>query len=138
MRASALALAVALAGMIALAGCGGGATPPAQPSPAPSAGRDVAAGDPQAPAQGAAPGQAPGAPLDEAECLRLADHLVDVGYTERRAAKPGDAYTAEDAETAKRELRQAMKAACPQLPRRDFTCAMAARTSAELGACQPR
>jgi hypothetical protein len=81
----------------------------------------------------------PGAPLDENECTQLADHLVDLSLAARRgkpAGAPNEVYTDEDAEAAKRELRQALKPACPTVPRRDFRCAMAAHTSAELGACQ--
>lgn len=130
MRAAGLALALALACLA----CGGGAakSPPQTPaSDGARAGDDRAAPPP-------ATDEAPGAPLTEDECDQLADHLIDVSFAERRA-KPsasGEAYTAEDAETAKRELRQALRPACSSVPRRDFACAMAARSSAELGACQ--
>jgi hypothetical protein len=124
----------ALALLLLLAmGCGGSSVPVARSpdeasSPAPIA--DPQAGD-TAPAT-----DAPGAPIDDAECARLADHLIDLSFADKRG-KGAEAYTAEDAEAAKRELRQSMKPACAQLPRRDFTCAMAAKSSADLTACQP-
>lgn len=130
MRAAGLALALSLASLA----CGGGAAkrPPQTP-----AGDATRAGDARdAPPPAAA--EAAAAPLTDDECDQLADHLVDVSLGERRA-KPGasaEPYTAEDAEAAKRELRQSLRPACPTVPRRDFTCAMAARSSAELGACQ--
>lgn len=130
MRAAGLALALALACLA----CGGGAakSPPQTPA---SDGARTADGSAAPPPSS---GEAPGAPLTDDECDQLADHLVDVSFGERRA-KPGasaEPYTAEDAEAAKRELRQSLRPACPTVPRRDFTCAMAARSSAELGACQ--
>ena len=139
----AAAFALALLAQLALAAsCASSSPPPAQPQ---RAAADPADAEGDRPAPGTAAEELPGAPLDEAECNALADHLVDVSLTERRAGtsgtsgtsgKPGEAFTAEDAEAAKRELRQAMKPACPQLPRRHFSCAMAARTTAALGACE--
>lgn len=133
---------LALVLVLGLASCGGSSKPSPQE---PDAGQSSGEGSVGTPGEGD-PGDAPGpsgAPLDDAECTQLADHIVDVSMAARRpppnsgaAAKPGDGYTAEDAEVAKRELRQSLRPACPQLSRREFRCAMAARTAAELGACQ--
>jgi hypothetical protein len=121
--------------LVALIGCGGSATPPPQAPAnqpgqgAPRDGEDAITGD----------AEAPGAPLDENECAQLADHLVDLSLAVKRGKPAGagnEPYTDEDAEAAKRELRQSLRPACATLPRRDFRCAMTARTSAELGACQ--
>ena len=109
--------ALLLLALSSIAGCGGGSKPTPQ-APDPSQGEGPAEdGEDSAGAQPDAAGN-PGAPLDESECTQLADHLVDLSLA------------------AKRELRQSLKPACAALPRRDFSCAMAAHTSAELGACQ--
>lgn len=135
----ALAISALSCALLAI-GCGGSSAPATQ---APSADGDaVPAADPQA---GDTPPAAdePGAPLTEAECHRLADHLVDLNMNERRQrpagaqGAQGEGYSAEDAETAKRELRQTLQPMCAQLSRRDFTCALAAKTAAEMVACQP-
>lgn len=47
-----------------------------------------------------------------------------------------ESYTTEDAEAAKRELRTSLAPACAQLSRQALTCALAARSSAELAACK--
>lgn len=123
-----------LLGIASLSSCGGSSQPaPQTPASAPDD-DPPRVGDP---AGGDAP-EAAGAPLDEDECTQLADHLVDLSLAAKRkpAGASVETYTDEDAEAAKRELRQSLKPACATLPRRDFSCAMAARTSAELGACQ--
>lgn len=127
-------LASILASILAFGGCGGSSQP--APRPPASAPGEAAAGEGDA-TEGSAP-EAAGAPLDENECTQLADHLVDLSLAAKRkpAGANAEPYTDEDAEAAKRELRQSLKPACATLPRRDFSCAMAARTSAELGACQ--
>lgn len=131
MRAAGLALALSLASLA----CGGGAAKSPPQTPTSDGARAGDARDAPAPAPATA--EAAAAPLTDDECDQLADHLIDVSFAERRA-KPsasGEAYTAEDAEAAKRGLRQSLRPACSTVPRRDFTCAMAARSSAELGAC---
>ena len=128
-----MARAALLLALLMSAACGGASAPATQ---APRERGDVAPdADPRA-GDTAPAADAPGAPIDDAECARLADHLIDLSFAEKRG-KGAEAYTAEDAEAAKRELRQSMKPACAQLPRRDFTCAMAAKSSADLSACQP-
>lgn len=130
MRALAqLLLALSLAAL----GCGGSSTPATQTPGEPDGA--APASDPQ-PGDAPAASDAPGAPLDEAECNRLADHLVELSLAEK-PGKSADGYSAEDAETAKRELRQKLQPMCAQLPRRDYTCAMAAKSSTEMAACQP-
>lgn len=110
----------------AVAACGGSS---ARPTPAPPS------TEPAPP--GAEPGPAPAAaPLSEPECDRLADHLVELSLAEAPPER-GEPYTAEDAATAKRELRASMKPACAQLPRHAFECALKARSKAELAACPP-
>ncbi len=125
-----------IAPWLALAACGGAS--PARPPPAPAPGAAPSSDGSAAPATGG--DDAPGAPLSDAECDQLADHLVELGLADRRAKQGAtaakDQYTAEDAEAAKRELRQSLRPACPAVPRRDFSCAMTAATSAELAACE--
>lgn len=107
-----------------LAACGSSSAQPAPARPAV---------EPAPPT--AAPGPGPSsAPLSEAECDRLADHLVELSLAEP-AAERGEPYTAEDVAAAKRELRASMKPACAQLPRRAFECALAARNKTELAGC---
>lgn len=142
--AAGLSAGLATAPLLGASGCGGARATTPQPTGGPD---DVGEGSAAPPGPGE-PGEeagAPGAPLDDAECNQLADHLVDLSMAARRPPPPppggkppapGDSYTAEDAEAAKRELRQSLRPACAQLPRRDFRCAMAARTAAELRACE--
>jgi hypothetical protein len=91
-------------------------------------------------ARGTAPAAADQAPvagpaITDAECGQLADHLVDVSVADRRSA-PAEPYTNTDAEAAKRELRQSLRPACASLTRREFTCALAARSGADVRLCK--
>lgn len=122
------------------AGCGG-SSPPQVTDPADPQGSGAGSAAAEDKHRPDGPPGPPGAPLDDAECTQLADHIVDISMAGRRPPPVvgGDAsaeYSAEDAESTKRELRQSLRSVCAQIPRRDFRCAMAARTTAELGACQ--
>lgn len=121
-------LALALGGLaLATAACGGGGTAAQHPAPAPA---------PAAPAAAQpAPPPAGEAPLTDAECDQLADHLVELSLADPRTPRAAE-YTAQDADNAKRELRGSMRPACAQLGRAALRCALAAKTAETLAACE--
>ena len=73
----------------------------------------------------------------ERECDELITHAVALGIDER-AARPTEPRTTQaDHEAVRRKLREDFVTGCRALPRDALTCALAARTLAELAACQP-
>jgi hypothetical protein len=116
---------------LVLAACGGGTSSgPAAPSPAgkADAGSDTTAppGDPASPPR----------PLDEADCGRLFDHVVDVTLAEKRAGlKADEVPTDQQVAAIRQSLRAEGMATCLASPRSAFDCAMAADTTAGLRTC---
>lgn len=109
--------------VVALVACGGGTSG----APAPAAGT----GAPVAPAT--QPSDAQPAPSTPEECAALADHLVELTLTERRAS--GADFTEEDAEAAKLELRSGIAEGCATLPRATVQCGLTATSTAAVAAC---
>jgi hypothetical protein len=105
--------------VIVLAACSGRAGAPAHPEPKPTGGSGSAA---TATTTGAS----------DADCDKLITHAVDLGIAERPAdQKP----TADERTSLQAQLRQAWSAKCKQITSREYSCAIAAHTLAELDAC---
>jgi hypothetical protein len=113
--------------------CGGGSRHSTQaPTSSNDSQREAASGTAPATADHES---AAGTAITDAECGQLADHLVDVSVADRRST-PTEPYTNTDAEAAKRELRQSLRPACATLTRRELTCALAARSGADVRLCR--
>lgn len=114
---------------LAAAACGG--------SSAHQGDGDTTANTTQRPSGG---GQRPAAtgPLTEPECIGLADHMLDVALTEKRATLPPDKVpTDEQVATIRTQMRSEVGTRCVGGPRDGYDCAMAATTRSDIEDCAP-
>ena len=127
-----------LAAVVILA-CAAGCGPRHRPAPA---GGDLDAGAPPAgdgdgDGDGATEGAA--APLTRDECVRMVDHVLDLGMAVQRARKaPEYVPTAEQVAKIRDQLIAEQLEPCLAMPRGQWDCAMAARTMDALYGCEPR
>ena len=73
----------------------------------------------------------------ERDCEQLITPAVALGIDERRARAGEPRTTEADHEAVRRKLHEDFMTGCRALSRDAFACALAARTLAELAACQP-
>jgi hypothetical protein len=124
------ALVVAIAAMIACGGSqkkGGGRSGSASGS---SAGSELGSGS----ASGSAVASgADTSPLTRDECAAMLGHILDIAAAEAKGnlAPQGDEQVAE----RKKLVDEQAEACMQQIPRAQYTCAMAAKTSADLKPC---
>jgi hypothetical protein len=89
---------------------------------------------PEPVAKTAAPSETPGqqnpeAALDEAQCNEAIDHAVEVLKADPQTAAAADTIAADKAPHVAECLKSGN--------RKDYDCVMAAKTAADLGACEP-
>jgi hypothetical protein len=125
----ALCAAIALAGC---AGCGGTTKPDTGGTGTGTGGGGGGSGSGTA-ATGGGGGTAPAAPITDAECDAMIDHIIDLGVAEQA---PAERPTADQiAEIKARPLTDKDKAKCQAFPRKNFDCVMAATTAGALEPC---
>jgi len=104
--------------VVLVAACGARANP--QPTPHPTTAPVVAAG--------------PEAPTDR-ECEQLIAHAVELRVGELRATKSAQVPSDAEQDAARREVAGSLGAECRRVSRATYACAIAAKTTAELVAC---
>jgi len=76
------------------------------------------------------------APLTEADCAVLVDHILAVGVAEQRLDRPEDRVaTPEQVTQIRAGLIRDMTPSCLAYPRETWTCATGATTTAAIAAC---